>query len=344
MVSPDTYKSRQHADELVSQGWNSMTQNEPSRYIGVDIAKKNCDVFFPGLKRPNRRYCMTPVGLRRFTAVLATIDDPFVVMEATGGYEQPLVEHLHQTSIPLAVVNPKWIRDFAGAGGQLAKTDQIDARQIAEYGRCFRPAAQQPKSQTRKTLGQLITRRDQLISLRTQEVSHAEHASDPMVLDSLAEVAATFTRQIKRLEAEIALQIERCDALREKAALIRSVPGIGPVAVAAILAHLPELGTLNRQEIAALVGVAPFNRDSGSHAGKRFVRGGRKRVRTALYMCAVSAEIHNPPLCAMAQRLRDAGKPGRVVLVALIRKLIVTLNSMVAAGTPWVDKTFPQTP
>ena len=174
MVSPDTYKSRQHADELVSQGWNSMTQNEPSRYIGVDIAKKNCDVFFPGLKRPNRRYCMTPVGLRRFTAVLATIDDPFVVMEATGGYEQPLVEHLHQTSIPLAVVNPKWIRDFAGAGGQLAKTDQIDARQIAEYGRCFRPAAQQPKSQTRKTLGQLITRRDQLISLRTQELSHAE--------------------------------------------------------------------------------------------------------------------------------------------------------------------------
>jgi transposase len=343
MVSPDTYKSRQHADELVSQGWNSMTQNEPSRHIGIDIAKKHFDVYRPQATRPHRRYSMTPAGIRTFLRTLKLLQQPMVVMEATGGYERPLVDALHDARIPLAVVNPKWIRDFAQAKGQLAKTDAIDAEVIAEYGRCFTPSPQAPRAKAVRTLSQLATRRSQLIAMRTQEVGHGEHATDPRVQETLEELNLCLQRQIKAIDAEIQSILKRDAELHQRAELIMSVPGVGPVAAAMILAELPELGTLNRQEIASLVGVAPFNRDSGGQSKKRYVRGGRKRVRTTLYMCAVCAEQHNPPLRAMAQRLRAAGKPGLVVLTALIRKLVVILNSILATGTQWVDKTLPQT-
>ncbi len=303
-------------------------------HIGIDIAKRSFDLAI----RPSgcaQSFPMTNAGIARAVRLIARHDAPKVVLEATGRYQAALVDALHEAKIDLAVINPRWVRDFARASGQLAKTDRIDAAVLAEYAERMDPHPQLPTSKALQTLRALTTRRHQLIRMQTMERNHAEAVDQPDVLASVAQIAEQLDRQIQAVESRIGEHIDSEPAFQHKAQLMQTVPGIGETTACLLVAELPELGHCNRQQIAALVGVAPINRDSGPAQRSRPTRDGRKSVRTALYMAAVSASQHNPPLREFYQRLRAAGKPGMVALIAVMRKLVVLLNTMLANNQTW---------
>lgn len=268
-------------------------------------------------------------------AQLPPPDQARVVIEATGGYEHQLVAALLDAGYCVAVVNPRQVRDFAKALGILAKTDRIDAGVLARFGQQVqpRPLAENPPQQAE--LAQLVARRRQLIELRTMESNRLELTTAKLARKSISTVLATLEKQIARLDAEFARLIESNDDWRAKAQILASTPGIGPVASATLLAELPELGKLNRQQIASLAVLAPFNHDSGKLRGQRSICGGRSSVRTVLYMATVSAQRCNPVLRAFAQRLAAAGKRPKVILTACMRKLLVILNTMLKQNSPW---------
>lgn len=303
-------------------------------FVGIDVAKHSLDVcLLPEGKPLSLSYDRK--GLKQLLAQLPDAGTCLIVVEATGGYQRRVVTELTDRGHLVAVVNPRQVRDFARGLGILAKTDRIDAEVIARFAQQIRPRCVAQVSEKQAELQQLVTRRRQLVGLRTAEMNRTETITSKTVRKSIQRVVGLLEKQIEQIEKEIYALLESDDDWKGKAQLLGSVPGIGPVTIASLLAQLPELGLLNRQEIAALVGLAPFNRDSGRFRGKRSIWGGRADVRSVLYMAALTARRFNPHIRKFAARLEGEGKAFKVVITACMRKLLVIINTMVKHNTHW---------
>jgi transposase len=276
----------------------------------------------------------TEEGIATLVEQLRTRRPACVVLEATGGLQVPLASALAVGGIPVAVVNPRQVRDFAKATGQLAKTDAIDAQVLARFADAVRPTPRPLPDEATQQLGALLTRRRQLIEMLVAEQQRMQRAPRPIQRQIQAHLT-WLKQQLAGLDEDLTHRIQATPLWCEHEDLLHSVPGIGPVVSRTLLAELPELGTLTHKQIAALVGVAPLNRDSGTLRGRRMIWGGRTVVRSVLYMSAVVAARHNPVIKAFYQRLRTAGKVPKVALVACMHKLLTILNAMVKHQTPW---------
>lgn len=291
--------------------------------LGVDVAKDWIDVFDLETSRSIR---IPTSGIPAFARRLRNV---LVVFEATGGYERPLMEALEARGVSYARVNPRQAREFARAAGYLAKTDKVDARVIATMGRALGLEPDIPLDPARKRLAELVARRDDLVGTITAETQRLAMARDPYVRRDIGRLLSVLKARRLAIEKEIATAIHASDGLAALAARLRTAPGVGPVATAVLLARLPELGQLDRRAIASLAGLAPHACDSGHRRGKRHVWGGRPDVRRVLYLAAFVASRFNPELKAMRERLQDAGKPQKVAILAVARKLLTILNAMV---------------
>ena len=301
--------------------------------VGIDVAKAQLDVAV----EPTGATWTVPRsrgGLRRLQEQLQARRPTRIVLEASGGYERLVVATLAAAGLPVVVVNPRQTHDFARALGRLAKTDRLDAQVLARFAAEVRPPVRPQPSPAVEDLQILSRRRRQLVVERAAEQQRRRH--DRPHLDLGFDVlAAARTAALAKVERQLAALVQTTPELQARAACLRSIPGIGPVAVATLLAEVPELGTCTRQQVAALVGVAPFNRDSGAWRGRRSCWGGRAQVRAALYMAALTAARRNPHLHAVYQRLIAAGKPAKVALVACMRKLLVLCNALCRDRTMW---------
>jgi transposase len=305
--------------------------------IGIDVAKQKLDVT----DRPQsfqRTIDNNPKGHRQLLKLLPDIEQCLIVLEATGGYETAVARTLNDAGHLVAVVNPKRVRDFAKGLGILAKTDAIDAQVIARFGEQAKPITMGKTSEKQRELNEIVTRRRQLVGIQTAESNRLENLTTKFVQRNIQQSLNRLKTELERIDAEIAKRIDADDEWAAKAKLIKSTPGIGEVNATTLIAEVPELGILNRQKIAALVGLAPFNDDSGPREGKRTIKGGRINVRSALFMAALSARQHNPAIKAFADRLEAKGKRKKVILTACMRKLLITLNTMVKTNTPWTNK------
>lgn len=303
-------------------------------FVGVDVAKAE---FETCILPQGRRFTLPrdAVGFAQLREVLRPLGTCLVVMEATGGYERALAADLLDAGVVTAVVNPRQVRDFARGLGRLAKNDRLDAEVLAKFAQHVQPRPLEKSSEKQRELQELIVRRRQLIQVQTAERNRRELVTAKLALRSIDQVLNVVGKQLEKLDAEIARLIESDHDWQRKAELLQSVPGVGPQTSAALIAELPELGQLNRQEIASLAGLAPFCRDSGKFQGKRSIWGGRRSVRRALYMAAVTASRFNPHLKVFCQRLKDSGKRFKVVITACMRKLLVILNAMARHNTSW---------
>lgn len=299
-----------------------------SVHLGADIAKRTIELGCPLFAVP-ASISNTPAGFKALLKIVARSPSPIhVVCEATGYHHKAFAAALHQAGITVSVVNPRLPHNFARSRNQLAKTDKIDALMLADFGATMQPAPT-PKPDAQMTLlDDLVTRRAQLVEDRARETTRLEQTTCAEALASLKLHVRHLDGQIKKLLARIAEVVAGYPALHAKVALLVKVQGVGPLTASALLAALPELGTLSKNQVTALAGLAPFNRDSGVWRGTRSIRGGRLEVRRALYMAALTASRFNPILKAVYQRLRTAGKAHNVALVAVMRKLLVYLNSI----------------
>ena len=309
-----------------------MTSSD-ERFVGIDAGKRKNDVHVHGMAE-GWEYANDAEGIRELVDSMLQLSPTLIVVEATGGYERRMVAEVSAAGLPIAVVNPTRVRRFADSLGQLAKTDKIDARTIAHFASVVRPPIRALKSEEEEYLGDLLDRRRQLIAMQTAEKNRL-HTSRGRISEDIKEHLNWLAAKLDELDGEIADMIGSSQEWSEKATLLRSVPGVGPVMTAALLADLPELGTLNRQKIAALVGVAPFNKDSGKKRGKRRIFGGRAAVRRTLYMAALAGTRHNPVIKRFYNHLLDQGKEKKVALTACMRKLLVILNAMVRKQEFW---------
>jgi transposase len=303
-------------------------------FVGVDISERWLDVHLlpsgehAGFSRDRR-------GIARLVAWLASKGRLLVVVEATGGLERGLWAALAQVGIAVAVVNPRQVRDFARAAGLLAKTDRLDAYALALYGERMRPPPSPARAPAEQALAALVLRRRQLAQLIEAERNRARRTEEPLVLASIEAHLGWLQAALGELEGQIEARLATNPVWREKAGLLASVPGVGTVTVSTLIGLLPELGQLDRRAAAALVGVAPFARDSGLMKGRRTIWGGRHQVRAVLYMAALVAVRHNPALRAFYLRLIAVGKPKKLALTAAMRKLVVILNAMLRDDMPW---------
>lgn len=306
----------------------SETTHPESTYIGIDVSKHHLDVFIPGA--PKRRDPNTPKGRADLLGALKGVAHPRMVCEATGGYEQALVVACFTAGIEVSVVQPGRVRHFALAEGLLAKTDAIDARLLARYGEKMRPRCEVPTQPDAVRLRQMVEMRRVLVELITQTSNRLELAQG-YLCEGLQAQLDGFKSSLARVNADIHAHLESSATLRAKAARLRQLKGAGPVLTATLLAYVPELGSVSDKTLASLVGVAPYARDSGNTSRRRYVRGGRGAVRRALYMAAVIAVRHNPILKDFYTRLRhQSGKPAKVALVAVMRKMLSVLNRLIA--------------
>lgn len=312
-----------------------MTENTSERFGGVDIAKSSLDLHIEG--QPVLHLAYDDPGIQTACARFREATPTLIVMEATGGLETRLATELSALGLPVAVVNPRQVRDFAKASGRLAKTDRVDAQVLSAFARAIRPQARPLKDDEARELDALVTRRRQLIGIRVQEVLRLGTATR-LQAKSLKEHIAWLDRRIGKLDVDLTARLRQSPAWRVKEDLLEGIPGVGRVTCVTMLAKCPELGQLDRREIAALVGLAPLANDSGRHRGKRFVWGGRADVRSVLYMAAIAAMRSNPLIKDFAERLKKAGKPPKVVIVACMRKLLTIMNAMVKNHTPWSPK------
>lgn len=305
--------------------------------VGIDISKDNLDLWIePDGEVLHLAY--DDKGIAQVVSRLTQVAPTLIVMEATGGLEMRLASELAAKGLPVAVINPRQARDFAKATGRLAKTDLVDAAVLAAFARAIRPAVRPIKDVDTRELDDLVTRRRQLIDMRVQETLRLGTASK-VQRKSLTAHIAWLDKRIASLDDDLTKRLRASDAWRTKDDLLKSIPGVGAVTTLTLLAKCPELGALNRRQIAALVGVAPRANDSGKHRGKRFVWGGRAEVRAVLYMATVSAIRCNSDIKAFAERLKQTGKPAKVVIVACMRKLLTIMNAMVKTNTQWIPKT-----
>lgn len=307
------------------------------KFVGIDISKDSLDLCIePDDEVLHLAYDDNGIAqvVKRLTQVAPTL----IVMEATGGLEMRLASELAAKGLPVAVINPRQARDFAKATGQLAKTDQVDAAVLAAFARAIRPAVRPIKDVDTRELDDLVTRRRQLIDMRVQETLRLGTASK-LQRKSVTAHIAWLDKRIVKLDDDLSKRLRASDAWRTKDDLLQGIPGVGAITSLTMLAKCPELGQMNRREIAALVGVAPRANDSGKHRGKRFVWGGRADVRAVLYMATVSAIRCNNDIKAFAARLKQAGKPAKVIIVACMRKLLTIMNAMVKNNAQWTPKT-----
>ena len=310
--------------------------NTSEVFVGIDVSKATLDVgVLP--PEPFRTIPNDEAGCRGLAERLKALSPALIVLEATGGFETLAAATLAAAGLPVVVVNPRQVRDFAKATGTLAKTDRLDARVLALFAQQVRPPVRPLKDAQSRALDALFTRRRQLVEMLTMERNRLGLAAAPVRRDLKAHIA-WLVKRLKDVDRDLKDLIESSPVWREKDDLLQSAPGIGPVASVALLAQLPELGTLNRRQIGALAGIVPFNNDSGKFKGQRHVWGGRAVVRAVLYMATLAAIRCNPLIKAFYQRLRAAGKKPKVAIVACMRKLLTILNAMLKTKTPWCDK------
>ena len=302
-------------------------------FVGIDVAKTRLDLAL----EPSGEAWSVPneaAGIQDLVSRLTPLGPTLIVLEATGGYEAAVTATLASAGLPVVVTNPRQVRDFAKACGRLAKTDALDARILARFAAQVRPAPRPLPTEAAQLLDALLTRRRQLVEMLTAETNRLGVARGPVRRD-ITQHIRWLQRRLKAADGELKAAIQGSPVWRAKDDLLQSVPGVGRVLSLTLLAELPELGRLSRREIAALVGVAPLNRDSGRRRGKRLVWGGRAPVRAVLYMAALAATRANPVIRAFFERLRAAGKPFKVAVTACMRKLLTILNAMVHHDTRW---------
>lgn len=309
-------------------------------FVGIDVAKDRLDIH---VRPAGESFNVTRdgEGLTALVDRLRQITPMLIVLEATGGFEIAVAAALGSAGLPLAVVNPRQIRDFARATGKLAKTDMLDAAAIAHFAEAIRPEARplpEPKAQE---LGELVARRRQVIEMIVAERNRTRLLQSARLRQRIDRHIAALQKELTEIETDLDKGIRSTPVWRENEDLLKSMPGVGNATARTLLADLPELGTLRRREIAALVGVAPFNRDSGTMRGRRTTWGGRANVRAALYMAALVASRHNPVIAAFYRRLIKVGKPPKVALTACMRKLLVMLNAILRDRMPWRQARMP---
>lgn len=305
----------------------------PESFVGIDVSKAMLDVAV----LPQEDVWQVEREEKAIAALVSTLRSlapRLIVLEASGGLEVPVTAALATAGLPVVVVNPRQARDFAKATGTLAKTDALDARMLARFGETLKPAVRPLRDEETQVLEALLVRRRQIIGMLTMEKNRL-HTATPAVRRDLRAHIIWLTKRLNDVDGDLSAAIAASDFWRIKDAIIRSLPGAGKVLVITLLASLPELGRLNRRQIAALVGVAPLNCDSGTLRGSRHIWGGRSAVRTTLYMATISAIRCNPVIAAFHRRLRAAGKKPKVAITACMRKLLTILNSMLRTNTPW---------
>ncbi len=301
--------------------------------IGIDVSKAGLDVaWLPSGEY--RQFDNTPKGIAKVIRRLRSLALDRIVVEATGGYEAKLVEALAEAGLPVCRVNPGRVRRFAQGMNWLAKTDKIDAKVLAQFGEKAQPRLLQLPTEAEKRLSALVKRRQQVVEMLVAEQNRLELA-EKQVLASITDTLQFLQKQLADLDAQIHDQIDQDPDLKKKQELLKSVPGVGQVLSATLISHMPELGSCNRKEIAALGGLAPYSHDSGRYRGRRMIRGGRPFVRKVLYMATVAAIRFNPLIKAMYGRLMEAGKRVKVALVACMRKRLTILNAILHTHSPW---------
>jgi len=314
------------------------TMSEPV-YVGIDVAKETFHIATcPNILKtslPN-----TPDGHQQLCRLLREHTITLVVLEATGGYERPIAAELLNASLPVVVVNPRQVRDFAKGMGQWAKTDPIDALVLARFAQIVKPTPKTHSTPQTAELAELVRRRRQLNDLRTQESNRLVMIHHPKVKKSIKKMIKTLDFQINEIDRLIREHIDTDDNFKNKDRILQSTPGVGPQTSAMLIANLPELGKLNRQEIAALAGLAPYDCSSGKYDGRAHIWGGRKDVRSVLYMAAFTASRFNPIIRELAVRLKQKGKAYKVVITACMRKLLIILNTMIRNQTLWSPKIY----
>ena len=301
--------------------------------VGIDVSKNTLDyTWLPDGKA--KQTANNAKGIAALARECAKLKPRLIVLEATGGYQTPLVTALQRKALPVKVVNPRQVRDFARSLNRLAKTDAIDARTLAAFGNSRELVADIPKAEALLTVENLLLRREQLLGMIIMEKGHRETASKTLA-QQIDEHIHLLCAKAKELEAQILKIIEENKVMLQQYTLLSSVPGVGLILSSTLIASLPELGTLNRKQIAALVGLAPFNRDSGKYRGQRHIWAGRGKVRKVLYAAMRSAVQWNSKVKSWFERFRNAGKPYKVALIACMRKLLVILNSMIKYSSTW---------
>jgi transposase len=312
----------------------AMNETIVEKFVGIDVSKSTLDVCIePDGKTLHVAY--DEAGISQIVGCMKEVSPTLVVMEATGGLEVRIATELASQGFPVAVINPRQARDFAKATGRLAKTDLVDAAMLAEFAKAIRPQARPLKDEDTIALNDMVSRRRQLIDMRVQETLRLGTAASKPLQKNLNKHITWLDKQIAEIDHDLTKRLRNSDVWRTKDDLLQGIPGVGVVTALTMLAKCPELGTLNRREIAALTGVAPLANDSGKHRGKRSIWGGRADVRAVLYMATVSAIRCNEPIKAFAERLKKAGKPPKVVIVACMRKLLTIMNSMLKNNAPW---------
>ena len=310
--------------------------NETLCFVGIDVAKDACEVAIDG-QLQTRRFAADETGLAELASWLQSLTPACIALEATGGWEIPFVRALQQRGLPVAVVNPRQIRDFARAMNRLAKTDRIDALTIARFATLMQPRLAEKPGENQEKLQALQTRRQQVVDMLTQEKNRLGTTRDHDIRRQIGEVIQLYEQQLKRLDGELAQRMQADPELQQNAKLLTSVPGIANVTAHALLVEMPELGTLNRRQAARLAGLAPLNRESGKFRGKRMISGGRLPIRRALYMATLAATRWNSRIREHYQHLLQQGKKKMVALTACMRKLLCILNTMLKNQQPWQE-------
>jgi transposase len=316
---------------------------EQLTYVGIDVSKERLDVA----ARPSGAFFSvsnTPEGIDELTRKLTELRPAGIVIEATGGYQMAASAVLMRAELPVSVVNARHVRDFAKAIGKLAKTDKIDAHVLAQFGEAVQPECRPLPDEQQLELTTLMSRQRQVVEMITMEKNRLHTCSSNRVRKTIQAHIDWLTKESEKIKKDLDDLIRNTPAWRDRDRIYRSVPGVGPVVSAAMLAYLSELGTISNKKVAALAGLAPYNRDSGKRRGKRAVWGGRSRIRNLLYMAVVSAIKNNPVIRAFYRRLVEAGKPKKVALTACMRKLLVILNSMARSASQWKYNPEPATP
>jgi transposase len=304
-------------------------------FVGIDVSKWHWDLAVDG-RRGVRRFNADDDGMRQLLACLEDVQPALVCLEATGGYERALREAIAERGVPTSTINPRQIRDFARASGQLAKTDKIDAAVIARYAAAFDPPADQPPSAEQQRLRSLRARRQQVVQSLTQEKNRLGTA-DAQTRESIRRAIKFYEDELQDLDRRLAELTGKDPEFRRRRDLLVTVPGVGAVTAVGLLAELPELGAMNRGQAAKLVGLAPLNRDSGTLRGKRMIGGGRAPVRRSLYMATLVATRHNRLIRNHYRQLLGRGKAKMTALVACMRKLLLILNAIIKNQTAWKD-------
>jgi|APFre7841882724_1041349.scaffolds.fasta_scaffold16211_2 transposase len=310
-----------------------MSNNQSSVYVGIDVSKSQLDIAI-GKDGEYWKANNDQLGIQRTIERLKTIQPELVIVESTGGLEIALITELFATGLPFALVQPKRVRDFARSIGLLAKTDKLDAHLLAQFGEAVKPPLSRLPGEAEQYLNALMVRRRQLLDMLVIENNHLATTRLSM-RSEVEEHIAWMEKELKELDKKIDDQIQQTPHFKEKEKILRSAKGVGPVLCAKLLSGLPELGTINRKKIAALVGVAPFNDESGHRRGKRRTKGGREDVRNVLYMATISAARSNPVIKVFYKHLLNEGKLKKVALVACMRKFLTILNAMIRDMQPW---------